>query len=144
MSEYVYVVGSSADRRVKIGRSITPAYRLTRLQAGAPFPLKVLWQHPGDAALETALHREFRRHRVYGEWFDFDDYDPVALVTEAVNRLNPSLASIRARRARIREEQSHAWVEMLTDSIEEPNSSSRVKSLSAFLQDRQLRNGPSA
>src|SRR5262249_23019882 len=98
--EYIYIIGAPEIRPVKIGRSIDPSRRISRLQTGSPFPLKVLWQHAGDVVLEIALHRELGSYRVHGEWFDFGERDAVAVVSEAVFRLDPTLAEVREKRAK--------------------------------------------
>lgn len=82
--EYVYLIGSEASPLVKIGRTIHVAKRLAQIQNKSPVRLSVLWQVEGDAELEFGLHRLFKPYRCHGEWFDFPDCDPVAVVKEAV------------------------------------------------------------
>lgn len=53
----------------------------------------------GDSLFETALQRQFRAYRTHGEWFNFGDLDPVAEVSAAARRLNPTLAGARRRKA---------------------------------------------
>ncbi|MEV4441331.1 GIY-YIG nuclease family protein [Streptomyces sp. NPDC049577] len=92
---WVYVVGSPAARAVKIGVSNDPRARLADLQVGSPVPLLLLWKTPGGQGLESALHAYFAPYRTHGEWFDFQDEDPVALVATAAvlmgHRAQPKL-----------------------------------------------------
>jgi hypothetical protein len=83
----VYLIGSYDVRPVKIGVSENPEKRLKSLSTGSPVPLQLLWSAPGGAALEAALHEYFQPYRVYGEWFDFGDEDPVQLVVAAAARM---------------------------------------------------------
>lgn len=84
---YAYVIGSVADRRVKIGSSCSPGRRLAELQPSNPNPLRILITFPGGAALERLLHDLLRRFRVSGEWFDFGDANPVIMAEDAVQNL---------------------------------------------------------
>lgn len=71
---YVYVVGhQDGSQPWKIGRTTDPTERLKNLQAGSPAPLayvKIVEAHP---TLEGALHRQFARYRLHGEWFTLPD-----------------------------------------------------------------------
>ena len=76
---YVYLIGSPAFSQVKIGRSINdPRKRLSELQVGSPFLLKLLCmiytEDPEDT--EITLHNYFANSRTRGEWFTLGD-DPV-------------------------------------------------------------------
>lgn len=81
--QVVYVIGSTNGHAVKIGRSDDVARRLAEIQRMSPVKLEVLWQVQAGGDLETALHRRFKARRTHGEWFDFGDDDPVALVGQA-------------------------------------------------------------
>lgn len=84
---WVYLIGSPRARVVKIGVSNAPEARLQELQTGSPVALRLLWKKPGGQALESALHAYFGTYRAHGEWFDFGDHDPVALVHAAAATL---------------------------------------------------------
>lgn len=91
----VYVVGCEGSRLVKIGWTAHPIeLRLKQLMTGSPYPLRLLWQSTRERTVETEqmLHDLFYAYRVHGEWFDFGDADPVALVSAAIN-LPPPLAA---------------------------------------------------
>lgn len=80
---WVYLIGSPDVRSVKIGVSNEPEARLEDLRTGSPVVLHLLWKTPGGQALESALHAYFAAYRTHGEWFDFGDENPVALVATA-------------------------------------------------------------
>ncbi|MBW1603560.1 GIY-YIG nuclease family protein [Streptomyces sp. JJ66] len=83
----VYVVGSAADRRVKIGSAGNARNRLVELQSGSPNPLRILVTIEGGRLLEGLIHDHLKRFRVIGEWFDFGEANPVHIVTDAVQVL---------------------------------------------------------
>lgn len=62
----IYFIEAVGTGCVKIGRG---ANRLSSLQTGCPFELKVLATTFGPIRLESELHRRFAEHRVRGEWF---------------------------------------------------------------------------
>ena len=80
--ERVYLIGSPASTVVKIGRSFNVARRLRAIQPMSPLSLAVLWTTPGGEALETRLHRAFAAQRQHGEWFDFQQDDPLREITQ--------------------------------------------------------------
>ena len=84
----VYLIGSVADRRVKIGTSRDPRGRLKELQSGNPNPLRILATFQGGRLMEQHLHRVLGRFRVAGEWFDFGEANPIHFVEDAVKHLH--------------------------------------------------------
>lgn len=87
-SVYVIAAPEVSSGRVKIGwTSRPPAERLATLQTGSPTPLRLVFWTEGNESTERVLHALFAARRVHGEWFDFAEEDPVALVTEAVQLL---------------------------------------------------------
>jgi len=80
---WVYLIGSTETRPVKIGVANDPAGRLADLQIGSPVRLHIMWQTRGATKLEHALHAYFAPYRLHGEWFDFEDENPAALVATA-------------------------------------------------------------
>lgn len=83
LGRWVYLVGSSLSRPVKIGVAGNVQSRLEELRTGSPVPLHLLWKTRGDRDLEFSLHEYFAPYRIHGEWFDFGDEDPAALVATA-------------------------------------------------------------
>lgn len=82
-SRWVYLIGSALSRPVKIGVAGNVQGRLDELRTGSPVPLHVMWKTRGDRDLEYGLHEYFAPYRIHGEWFDFGDEDPAALVATA-------------------------------------------------------------
>ncbi|GAA2770315.1 hypothetical protein VO63_19895 [Streptomyces showdoensis] len=83
----VYVIGSAADRRVKIGSAGNARNRLMELQSGNPNPLRILATVEGGRLLERLIHEHLKRFRGIGEWFDFGEANPIHMVTDAVQAL---------------------------------------------------------
>lgn len=79
----MYLVGSLVVRPVKIGTATDIADCIRILQSGSPVPLHVMWQTRAGRALEGALHERFEDRRQHGDWYDFGDEHPVALVATA-------------------------------------------------------------
>lgn len=69
----LYFIQSLLGGPVKIGVARNVAFRLARLSASSPIPLKVLFVVRGGEILEKKLHRNFGRHRLHGEWFEFGE-----------------------------------------------------------------------
>lgn len=68
----VYFV--QAGDTVKIGYSADVSKRMSQLQTGSGFPLRLLLmiEHDNPRELEQKLHEEFCAHRLEGEWFRLD------------------------------------------------------------------------
>lgn len=82
-TRWVYLIGSALSRPVKIGVTGNVQSRLDELRTGSPVPLHVMWKTSGDRELEYGLHEYFAPYRIHGEWFDFGNEDPAALVATA-------------------------------------------------------------
>lgn len=65
---YVYFIADDRDR-VKIGRAVDVAERLSSLQTSHAAPLRVLAAVRVIMEAERVLHRRFAEHRLQGEWF---------------------------------------------------------------------------
>ncbi|WP_164541050.1 GIY-YIG nuclease family protein [Streptomyces abyssomicinicus] len=79
----MYLIGPPNTCIAKIGVSNDPQERLADLQVGSHQPLVLLWKTPGGQGLESALHAYFAPYRTHGEWFDFGEESPAALVATA-------------------------------------------------------------
>nr|WP_272924116.1 MULTISPECIES: GIY-YIG nuclease family protein [unclassified Streptomyces] len=77
------MVGTHQARPVKIGVANDVEVRVRELQIGSPVPLYLIWKTRGGQALERDLHERFAPYRIHGEWFDFGDENPAALVATA-------------------------------------------------------------
>lgn len=65
----VYFIQSGRGGPIKVGVAADPRARLGQLQVGNPKRLRLLGSIPGDASIESAIHRELDGDRVGGEWF---------------------------------------------------------------------------
>lgn len=72
-SERSYVYFIRAGKAVKIGFSGWPHSRMTDIQHTNPEKLELLGFIPGGLETERALHEEFAKHRLRGEWFRFTE-----------------------------------------------------------------------
>lgn len=70
---FVYFIGSGHGSPVKIGWAADPERRLCALQVGNPYKLTILARQTGTEKDERALHRQFKAHRLAGEWFEWHD-----------------------------------------------------------------------
>lgn len=82
-SRWVYLVGTRQARPVKIGVASVVEVRIAELQTGSPLPLYLIWKTRGGQSLERDLHQRFAPYRIHGEWFDFGDENPAAVVASA-------------------------------------------------------------
>lgn len=109
----VYVVACDGNRRVKIGSTVgIPEKRLAQLQCGSPHRLRLLWvsdpEYGRDA--EMTLHTLFSSYRAHGEWYDFGEADPAALIEAAIalpslqpidkDKIRPRYRAVRYREPR--------------------------------------------
>lgn len=88
----IYVIGTPASTRVKVGFSADPQRRLTEIQRMSPVPLAILATWPGGQPMETELHRAMSDYHSYGEWFDFGiGVDAVSVVGYLANAIARSM-----------------------------------------------------
>lgn len=66
---YFAEASDTNNRFIKIGYSAEPRRRVQSLQASCPMQVKLLGVLPGNKDTERQFHREFRRHRIRGEWY---------------------------------------------------------------------------
>lgn len=103
----VYAIGRQGEPLVKIGYTDNLHARLHTLRMANPGHLDVLGCWPGGTDLERRVHRAFAELRHHGEWFDFEDRDPVAEVAAVVGsppapfRSEPLVSERRRERRRI-------------------------------------------
>jgi hypothetical protein len=88
----IYVIAWSPDGPVKIGKARKPDIRLTELQCGCPYKLKVMHhgqRHPsGLATIESRIHASLADKRMHREWFNIS----VAEATKAIRLAEMSMA----------------------------------------------------
>lgn len=70
-SGFLYAIRVRGFDLVKVGYSTDPARRLKELADGAQMGggLELIGHVPGTQQHERNLHRQFARHRAFGEWF---------------------------------------------------------------------------
>lgn len=75
VSGYVYLIYAVGTNRYKIGRSISLKTRLQQLQKQSPYPLEIIYAFKtSNPAWDEAYWQDaYKEHRVYGEWFEFDE-----------------------------------------------------------------------
>src|SRR5438876_959091 len=66
----VYLIQGVDGGPVKIGQAEITEARKKKIQRFSPVRLKLLAATAGGRRLETKLHRNYRKHRLWGEWFD--------------------------------------------------------------------------
>lgn len=72
---YFIAIGDPYITHVKIGFTrANPYARLSDLQTGCPFPMRMLGFILGCMAQERELHNVLGDYRAQGEWFSFSDY----------------------------------------------------------------------
>lgn len=73
---FIYVIGRE-EGPVKVGITSSPGARLSAIQTGCPFPVKlhhcVLMRDRDHALLhERTFHEVYKADRLAGEWFNLD------------------------------------------------------------------------
>jgi hypothetical protein len=70
---WVYFVQAEAGGPIKIGLTTNPDRRLAVLQTSSPLKLRYTRLLEGDRKREQRYHDRWRRHRLWGEWFEAVD-----------------------------------------------------------------------
>jgi len=66
----IYFIQVGDKGPIKIGTAVSPEERLKQLQIGNHEKLNLIAIIPGDSSLENKIHRDLRKFRRDGEWFD--------------------------------------------------------------------------
>lgn len=61
-----------SDNRVKIGTTTNIKHRMSGIQNGQSDEVKLLVEIQGSYETEKALHQQFKRYRIRGEWFRYE------------------------------------------------------------------------
>lgn len=70
----IYVIQPDGLEFVKIGQTRDLYPRLSVIQTGCPFDLRILFVLLGDSDLEGRIHNALDDHRHRGEWFALNDH----------------------------------------------------------------------
>ena len=76
---YIYLCRNHRNGYTKIGLSSNPSYREKTLQSEEPEVSFIAIFH-GDYLRERALHEQFQRKRLRGEWFDLSAEDVANII----------------------------------------------------------------
>jgi hypothetical protein len=69
----IYFMRAVQVKRIKIGYSSDPLFRMALFQTGSPVDLSFFAFMPGGGKEEKTLHRTFADLHVHGEWFEEDE-----------------------------------------------------------------------
>lgn len=81
---YVYVIGVSLNKPVKIGFSMNPWARLKEITANHPENLEILISFKAEKRTESLIHMELKTKKIKNEWFNLGDKEIHAL--QAISR----------------------------------------------------------
>lgn len=88
MKMRVYIAGREQGP-IKLGISRNPPARISALQTGCPFQIKLL--HQGETtdakkawSEEQTFHRHVAEARIYGEWFNLDAETAISIYENQV------------------------------------------------------------
>jgi len=91
LESVVYFIQGENGGPIKIGLTQDIKKRLASLQTGYPDNLVVLALLPGDATIESEIHKLFSLYKLRGEWFQPDD--KILAIVKNVKRSNLKLVS---------------------------------------------------
>lgn len=113
----VYVIGCEGSRLVKIGSATDLERRRRSLATMSANPVTVLWQSTKEHGrrTEAKLHEAFRGYRQHGEWFDFGEEDPVALMEVEIKRITQTNSPVRPSWPKKPKERPGAKLALVTD-----------------------------
>jgi Meiotically up-regulated gene 113 len=78
----VYLIACDKTRVCKIGHTKNIESRLTTLQTGHAYPLRLVFSLEGGHDLERWLHFKFKHLRLKGEWFRFEHHLQLSFAAE--------------------------------------------------------------
>jgi len=81
---WCYMIQSEHGGPVKIGKADDVGERLRGLQMSTPYRLVVRAKFRGGGQTEARLHRQFRKWRLHGEWFNDEAKDLRVLLERGV------------------------------------------------------------
>ncbi len=69
---FIYFIGNDYYGFCKIGFSKHPEKRLSQIQTGCPFALRIFSIIDGNIENEKEYHRKYQSLKTYGEWFKIE------------------------------------------------------------------------
>lgn len=69
----VYFIRAGHSGPVKIGTADDPERRLRHLQTAHYETLRIIRTLDGGVDVESWLHKRYKKHRIRGEWFDYQE-----------------------------------------------------------------------
>ena len=87
----VYFIGQDETNFVKIGYSVDPKARLSRLQAANPNKLHMLGIVEGGYSDERMYHKRYAEYCMHGEWFRLPNKVFTKIGLPLPHRANPQI-----------------------------------------------------
>jgi hypothetical protein len=119
---------------IKIGftSDLTPWKRISTLQTGNPFKLKVIATLTGTQEDEKNLHNNLNRYRLSGEWFSSGAKYELALYNNEYKELIE--LDNRKKEKKKFEEEDRRWLEQFRKKWRDKNNETNKKGLLALLK----------
>src|SRR5690242_9904012 len=123
MRGMIYFLQGKEGTPIKIGYTLnedTLRVRISSLQTGYPYPLRVIWKiETGSQQEERSIHRALSADRLLGEWFEFSPR--VELFIKCVWRgteLAEAIADFKERAAEVEGSLSNETLALYESHIE--------------------------
>jgi hypothetical protein len=106
LKKKLYILFISELNISKIGISRNVKKRLSQLQTGCPYEIKILKVYESDLSskIEKILHRQFRSYKIdsseynlVGEWFNLD-IDTILKFNEICNEIEKNIIYLREKK----------------------------------------------
>lgn len=96
---YIYIIGTTLDRPVKIGISKNPWSRCSELQTASPEKLSLLGIFRAEIRRDTGIHQLLANFRLHGEWFALPVHLQEIIAQAVVDKDNYGELAVRLREA---------------------------------------------
>lgn len=77
---YVYIIGTTYEKPVKIGFSVNPWSRLKEISANHPENIEILLTIKGEKRLESLIQKSLKNVRTKNEWFQLNSEEVDTLI----------------------------------------------------------------
>lgn len=91
---FIYAIYNEFENIIKIGFSNDPVRRLDQLQTSLVHRLDLLLTFVGTSELETKIHRQLKKYRLKGEWFEANQEVFQVLNTEYLESISKRFAKL--------------------------------------------------